>query len=72
MKTSPKPTGEHMFEVLPNKEWNIFDKDEVTAFHHSVAQFLFGTPSGRKDIQTSIDFPNKWVRGPDEDDWCKI
>ena len=72
MKTSPTTTGEHMFEVLPNKERNIFDKDEMTAFHHSVAHFLFGTPRGRKDIQTSIDLPKKWVREPYEDDWYKI
>ena len=72
MKTPPIPTGDHMFEVLPNKERNIFDKDEVTAFHHSVAKLLFGTPRGRKYIQTSVAFLTKRVREPDEDYWRKL
>ena len=56
MNTPPTLTGEHMFEVIPDKERNIFDKETVTAFRHSVSQLLFGTLRGINYIYTTFDF----------------
>ena len=72
MNTFPTLTGDHLFEVLPDKERNIFDKETVTACHHSVAQLIFGTQRVRKDIQTSVNFLTTRLREPDEDDWSKL
>ena len=72
MNTSPTLTREHMFEVIPDKERNIFDKENVTAFHHSVEQLLFGTLRGRNYIQTTVDFMTTKMQEQDKDGWRKL
>ena len=38
------PAAEHLFTVKEDKVRKLVDKDQATAFHHSVVQFLFTTP----------------------------
>ena len=56
MKTPPTPDGDHLFEVLPNKERNILDEEQATTSHHNVAQLLFATLRAIKDNHTSVSF----------------
>ena len=48
------------------------DKFRAQAFHHAVAQLLFGSVRCRKDTQTDVAFLTTRVRDPDEDDWKKL
>ena len=50
MNKPPTQTGYHLFKVISDKEINIFDKKQVSEFHHSVEQILFRNTRGRKDI----------------------
>ena len=48
--TSPTPAPDHFFDVRSGDECKILDEERAAAFHHGVAQLIFGVPWARKDI----------------------
>ena len=66
------PAAEHLFKVQEASEARHLPKEQVIAFHHSVAQLLSLSTRGRRDIQVAVLFLTTWVKRPYEDDWGKL
>ena len=67
--TSPTPASDHLFNVPPDDERKILDKERAAAFHHAVAQLLFTALQARKDTQTAVAFLMARVQAPNDYDW---
>ena len=50
----------------------ILDKEQATAFHHSLEQLLFVIPRGRKYIHIAVYLLTKGVHEPENDDWREL
>lgn len=50
------PAAEHLFKVQEASEARHLPKEQVIAFHHSVAQLLSLSTRGRRDIQVAVLF----------------
>ena len=59
---------DNIFQVSPEYDHTLLNKERETAFHHTVAQLLFFMSRAMKDIKMTIDFLCTLVRIPDEDD----
>jgi hypothetical protein len=66
------PAHDKLFEIRDNEEAKKLNKEQVFAFHHTVAQLLFMATRARRDIQTAVAFLTTRVKSPDEDDWGKL
>ena len=62
----------HIFQVRPEYERTLLDKERSPVFHHTVAQLIFVTPMARKYINVSIAFPCTRVRSPFKGDWGNL
>ena len=59
----------HLFQVSPEENQTLLDKERETAFHHTLAQLIFFISRARKEIKMDIAFLCNWVRILEEDDW---
>ena len=50
------PVANNLFQVKPEDEWTILNEEQVTSFHHMVAQMLFVVSRSSKDINMDIVF----------------
>ena len=66
-RTSPE--ANQRFQVRPEDERKLLDKNWATELQHTVAQLLFFASRYRKDTKTAIGFLCTQVRIPDEE-WC--
>ena len=67
---SPSPAANHLFDVNPEAQKLVPEKQEF--FHHVVAQLLFLCKRARPDIQTAVSFLCTRVQNPDVDDYKKL
>ena len=51
---SISPAANHLFQVRPEDERMILNKERSTASHHTMAQLLFVTSRARKDTKMAI------------------
>ena len=66
------PSHNKLFKIRDDAEAKKLSKEQVLAFHHTVAQLLFMATRARRDIQTAMAFLTTRVKSPDEDDWGKL
>jgi hypothetical protein len=73
-RTAVTPAADCLFRVREDDDPKrvLLDEFRARAFHHAVAQLLFGSVRCRKDTQTAVAFLTTRVRDPDEDDWKKL
>ena len=61
-----------MFQVSPDNERALLEKERATELQHTVAQLIFVTSRSRKYIKMAIDFLFTQVGIPEEDDWVNL
>ena len=61
-----------MFQVSPDNERTLLEKERATELQHTVAQLIFVTSRSRKYIKMAIDFLFNQVGIPEEDDWVNL
>ena len=73
-RSSLSPASDHLFVKVHDPEeteklGKFVSAERVKDFHHTVAQQLFISGRGRRDIQTTVAFLMSRVKKPDDDDW---
>ena len=50
------PEANNLFQVRPEEDQKLLDKEQATESHHTVAQLLFVMPRAKKDTNMDINF----------------
>ena len=66
------PEANNLFQVRPEDEQTLLNKDQATVFHHTVVHLLYSMSRSRKDINMDMASLCARVRIQDEDDWGNI
>ena len=66
------PADYHLFQVRPEDERMILNKERSTASHHTMAQLLFVTSRARKDTKMAIYLLCTRKMIPDKDYWGNL
>ena len=69
---APTPAAENLFEVRPDEERTLLNKELSGIYHHFSAKLLFLSQRARPDVQPAVSFLTTRVKSPDEDDYKKL
>ena len=64
--------ADHLVTIRDKKDERLLKEARALAFHQTVAQLLFMSTKGSRDIQTVIAVLTTRVKVPDKDDWGKL